>query len=90
VRGTELIDDEIDTTKAYQFFRNLEEMSRDETIRVPERESGGLLAPQITELPSQRLQRLKQELDDLERELQDLEKEEIPTQIKKDPHSAKF
>ena len=79
MRGIELIDDEIDTTKAYQFFRSLEDCSRDQTIRPPEIEVGGLLAPSSNELPSKRLERLKQELDDLERELQELEKEEIPT-----------
>jgi len=47
------------------------------------------LAPSSSELPSKRLERLKQELDDLERELRELEKEEIPTQIKEDPHSTK-
>lgn len=29
VKGTDLIDDEIDTTKAYQFFRALEDKTRD-------------------------------------------------------------
>ena len=84
VRGTELIDDEIDTSKAYQFFRRLEESSRGDNIRVLESEVGDLFGPRFAELPSKRMERLKRELDDLEKELGELEKEEIPTQIKED------
>ena len=58
VRGIELIDDEIDTTKAYQFFRRLEETSREDNIRVLESQ-GGLMAPSSAELPSTRMARLK-------------------------------
>ena len=50
--GKELIDDEIDTNKAYEFFRSLEEKEREDTIRVPDVERGGLFAPVVTELPS--------------------------------------
>ena len=53
--GTDLINDEIDATKAYEFFLNLEGKSRAETIRQPETERGGLMAPISSELPSQRL-----------------------------------
>lgn len=84
MRGKELIDDDIDTSKAYQFFRRLEESSRGDNIRVLESEAGDIFGPRSTELPSKKMERLKRELDDLERELRELEKEEIPTQIKED------
>lgn len=54
-----MIDDEIDTTKAYQFFVSLEKKQRHETIRPPDVESGGLGASSFAEAPSRRLERLK-------------------------------
>ncbi|CDW73875.1 UNKNOWN [Stylonychia lemnae] len=73
----EIIQEEVSAQTAYNFFKKQED-------EVFEYQPNGLneepyyLSNAKLEIPSQRLQRLREELDSLEQELRILEKEEIP------------
>ena len=68
VKGVDIIDDEISTSKAFKVFRKLEEEDHETPFTLPELETGGLstsLSRLDQELPSVRIERMRRELDEL-------------------------
>ena len=92
VKGVDIIDDEISTSKAYTVFRRMQEAPEPIVFRPTDAETGGMSTNNgrlYQELPSVRIERMRHELDELQRELKELEKEEIPSRLAVQTMSAK-